>query len=167
MGAPLQALIFDSWYDAYKGVIVLVRVVQGTVRKGSKVRLIATAKDFEVISVGANAPFPRELDALSVGEVGFVVVDTWQVKPDKKAEIAVALDEIRQQFLTFPGIVSIDFAHIDNDPRRYLVVFRYTDAAAREAFVNTDDLKGAMARLRDLWDFAGTSYQAMTMRRGE
>src|SRR5260221_182646 len=52
--APLQALIFDSWYDTYKGVIVLVRVVQGTVAKGSKVRLIATGTDHEVLSVGAN-----------------------------------------------------------------------------------------------------------------
>ncbi len=97
--------------------------------------------------------------------VGFVVVDTWQVKPGKEAEIATLLDGIRQQFLIVPGIVSIDFAYIDNDPRRYLVVFRYTDAAAREAFVTTENLKAAMARLRELWDFDGTSYQAVTMRR--
>src|SRR5438552_2256019 len=59
--APLQALIFDSWYDTYKGVITLVRVKQGTVKKGSKIRLIATQKDFEVISVGAFTPHPVEL----------------------------------------------------------------------------------------------------------
>jgi GTP-binding protein LepA len=55
-GAPLQALIFDSWYDAYKGVITLVRVVSGTLKKGLKIRLLATQKDFEVLSVGAFAP---------------------------------------------------------------------------------------------------------------
>src|SRR5258706_241249 len=58
--APLQALIFDSWYDTYKGVIALVRVVQGTLKKNLKIRLLATQKDFEVISVGAFAPHPVE-----------------------------------------------------------------------------------------------------------
>ena len=52
------------------------------------------------------------------------------VKPGKEAEIASVLAEIRQRFLTVPGIVSVDFAHIDGDPGRYLVVFRYRDAAA-------------------------------------
>lgn len=98
-------------------------------------------------------------------EVGYVVVDTWRVKPGKEVEIAPVLDEARQRFLTAPGIVSIDFARIDNDPRRYLVVFRYTDAAAREAFVGTEDLKATMARLRELWDFDGTSHQAVAMHR--
>src|SRR6266540_3300748 len=48
---PLQALIFDSWYDTYKGVVTLVRVVQGTMRKGTKIRLLATQKDFDVLAV--------------------------------------------------------------------------------------------------------------------
>lgn len=100
-------------------------------------------------------------------DVGFVVVDTWRVKPGKEEEIASVLDEVRRRFLAMPGIVSIDFAHIDGDARRYLVVFRYADAAAREAFVSTDDLKATMARLGELWDFDGTSLRAVTMRRGE
>jgi quinol monooxygenase YgiN len=96
-------------------------------------------------------------------EVGFVVVDTWRVKPGKAAEIAALLAEIRQRFLTVPGIVSVDFAHIDGDPSHYLVVFRYTDMAAREAFVSTEDLQSTMARLRELWDFDGISLQAVPM----
>jgi GTP-binding protein LepA len=81
--APLQALIFDSWYDTYKGVITLVRVMQGTMRKGTKIRLFATEKDFEIISVGAFAPHPVELETLSVGEVGFVIANIKQVADTK------------------------------------------------------------------------------------
>jgi GTP-binding protein LepA len=81
--ASLQALIFDSWYDTYKGVITLVRVKQGTMKKGSKIRLLATQKDFEVVSVGAFAPHPVELDTLSVGEVGFVIANIKQVSDTK------------------------------------------------------------------------------------
>lgn len=96
-------------------------------------------------------------------EVGFVVVDTWRVKPGKEAEIAAVLTESRQRFVTVPGIVSVDFAHIDGDASRYLVVFRYADAAAREAFVSTEDLKATMTRLRELWDFDGTSHRGVSM----
>ena len=78
--APLQALIFDSWYDTYKGVITLVRVKQGTLKKSTKIRLIATQKDFEVLSVGAFTPHPVELAELSVGEVGFVIANIKEVK---------------------------------------------------------------------------------------
>ncbi|HZS38400.1 MAG TPA: translation elongation factor 4 [Polyangia bacterium] len=77
--AALQALIFDSWYDTYKGVITLVRVKQGTLRKGLKIRLLATQKDFEVLSVGAFTPHAVELEELSVGEVGFVIANIKQV----------------------------------------------------------------------------------------
>ena len=98
--APLQALMFDSWYDAYKGVILLVRVVSGTVRKGSKVRLIAAGTDYEVISVGANAPFATELDALSVGEVGFVVAN---IKTVADAKVGDTLTETDRPAPPLPG----------------------------------------------------------------
>jgi quinol monooxygenase YgiN len=103
--------------------------------------------------------------AMAEQDVGYVVVDTWRVKPGKEGEIAAVLAEVRQRFLTAPGVVSIDFAHIEGDPGRYLVVFRYRDAAAREAFVATDDLKATMTRLRELWDFDGTSHRGVPMQR--
>ncbi|MFI5289517.1 MAG: translation elongation factor 4, partial [Polyangia bacterium] len=81
--APLQALIFDSWYDTYKGVIALVRVMAGTLKKGLPIRLLATQKDFEVISVGAFAPHAVELDELCAGEVGFVIANIKQVADTK------------------------------------------------------------------------------------
>jgi GTP-binding protein LepA len=69
--APLQALIFDSWFDAYRGVIVLVRVMQGTMRKGQRIRLMSNSKSFEVESMGVLMPKPVEIGELTAGEVGF------------------------------------------------------------------------------------------------
>src|SRR5581483_11764366 len=71
--APLQALIFDSWFDPYQGVVILVRVVNGTIKPGIKIRLMGVGKDFEVLKVGAFAPFARQFDSLNPGEVGFVI----------------------------------------------------------------------------------------------
>lgn len=70
--APLQALIFDSYFDSYKGVIAHVRVKQGRIRKGMKLKMMATGKVFEVTDVGYFKPQPVDLGALDVGEVGFV-----------------------------------------------------------------------------------------------
>ncbi|HEX8710902.1 MAG TPA: translation elongation factor 4 [Terracidiphilus sp.] len=69
--APLQALIFDSWFDAYRGVIVLVRVMQGTMRKGQRIRLMSNSKSYEIDSMGVLVPKPVEIGELSAGEVGF------------------------------------------------------------------------------------------------
>ena len=70
-GAPLQALVFDSWFDAYRGVIVLVRVMQGTMRKGQRIRMMSNGKAFEVESMGVLMPKPVEIAELIAGEVGF------------------------------------------------------------------------------------------------
>ena len=70
--APLKALIFDSWYDAYRGVIVVVRVLDGTLKPGMKIRFMATAQDYEVEQLGVFTPKPVELAEIGVGEVGFI-----------------------------------------------------------------------------------------------
>jgi GTP-binding protein LepA len=70
--APLEALVFDSWYDTYRGVVTLVRVFQGQVKKGDRIRLMQVDKTFEVVTVGVMDPHPREIDALGAGEVGFL-----------------------------------------------------------------------------------------------
>ncbi len=70
---PLKALIFDSWFDAYRGVIVMIRIVDGTLRPGMKVRFMATGRDYLVDSLGVMTPKAREIDELGVGEVGFIV----------------------------------------------------------------------------------------------
>ena len=69
--APLQALIFDSWFDAYRGVIVLTRVMQGTMRKGQRIRFMSNSKAYEIESMGVLCPKPVEIGELSAGEVGF------------------------------------------------------------------------------------------------
>jgi GTP-binding protein LepA len=70
--APLKALIFDSWYDPYKGVVALVRVVDGALRKGQKLRFWATGKVYECASLGIFTPNPLAVPALEAGEVGVV-----------------------------------------------------------------------------------------------
>jgi GTP-binding protein LepA len=69
--ARLQALVFDSWFDAYRGVIVLVRVMQGTLRKGQRIRFMSNGKAFEIESMGVLMPKPVEIGELRAGEVGF------------------------------------------------------------------------------------------------
>lgn len=71
--APLRALIFDSWFDNYQGAVVLVKVVDGTVRKGSRIRLMSNGIEHEVLSLGVFTPKAEEVTSLSVGEVGALV----------------------------------------------------------------------------------------------
>ncbi|MDL2272462.1 translation elongation factor 4 [Desulfovibrio sp. OttesenSCG-928-I05] len=70
--APLKALIFDSWYDSYQGVIVLFRVMEGTVRKNDTIRLFSTGVEYEVLRLGVFSPEPMDIPSLSAGEVGFI-----------------------------------------------------------------------------------------------
>jgi len=70
--APLKALIFDSLYDSYRGVIAYIRIVEGTVKKGDKIRMMATGKEFEVNEVGIMTPKPIATQELTVGDVGFL-----------------------------------------------------------------------------------------------
>lgn len=72
---PLQALIFDSWFDAYRGVVILVRVVNGEIAPGMQIRLMHNQKDFLVQEVGAYSPHPVKLPKLRCGEVGFVIAN--------------------------------------------------------------------------------------------
>jgi GTP-binding protein LepA len=70
--APLKALLFDSWYDPYRGVVCMVRVVDGTIRTKDKIRFMASGRTYEVAELGIFNPKPAEVDQLSVGEVGFL-----------------------------------------------------------------------------------------------
>jgi GTP-binding protein LepA len=71
--APLKALLFDSWFDSYRGIVVLARVFDGRIRKGTRIKLWRTGAEFEVQEVGAYTPFASTLPELCAGEVGFVI----------------------------------------------------------------------------------------------
>ena len=77
--APLKALIFDSVFDSYRGVISSIRIVEGTVKAGDKIRMMSSGKEFEVNEVGINTPSPLAVDDLSAGDVGYIVASIKKV----------------------------------------------------------------------------------------
>jgi len=100
-GAPLKALIFDSWYDPYRGVIVLIRVIDGAIRKGMAIRLMVARQDCEVEEVGVFSPKPVIVEALGAGEVGFVFAG---IKVVADAQIGDTITEAaRPTAQPFPG----------------------------------------------------------------
>ena len=103
--APLQALIFDSWFDSYRGVIVLTRVIQGTLRKGARIRLMSNGRAFDVESMGVLTPKPVEVFELSAGEVGFFVATIKNVA-DTKIGDTVTEDD-RPAAAPLPGFEDI------------------------------------------------------------
>src|SRR6187551_2212671 len=99
--APLKALIFDSWYDAYRGVVIVVRVIDGVLRPKMKIRLMATKQDFEVDGLGVFSPKAIPVDELGVGEVGFVVAN---IKVVADAKLGDTVTEVQRPTLEpFPG----------------------------------------------------------------
>jgi GTP-binding protein LepA len=99
--APLKALIFDSWYDAYRGVIILTRVLDGVLRPGMKIKLMAKGQEYEVEQVGTFSPKPTVATELGVGEVGFVFA---AIKTVTDAQIGDTITETaRPTAEPFPG----------------------------------------------------------------
>jgi GTP-binding protein LepA len=78
--APLQALIIDSWFDSYLGVVSLVRIVNGTIRKGNKMQIMSTGRSYEVGHVGIFTPKRTPTDVLRAGEVGYVVAGIKEIQ---------------------------------------------------------------------------------------
>ncbi|MBV8632288.1 MAG: elongation factor 4 [Silvibacterium sp.] len=103
--APLQALIFDSWFDAYRGVIVLARVVHGRLRKGMKIRLMSNGKTFDVENMGVLTPKPVEIEELTAGEVGFFVANIKNVSDTKIGDTVT--DDDRPAEVALPGFQDI------------------------------------------------------------
>ena len=99
--SPLKALIFDSWYDPYRGVVIVARVLEGTLRKGTKIRLMAKGQDFEIDQIGVFSPKPVPIDDLGPGEVGFIVAN---IKTVSDAKIGDTITETnRPAAQPFPG----------------------------------------------------------------
>ena len=99
--APLKALIFDSWYDPYRGVVIVVRVIDGTIRKGMKITFMAEGQDYEAEQLGIFTPKAIPVESLGVGEVGFLVAN---VKKISDAKIGDTVTETnRRTTEPFPG----------------------------------------------------------------
>ncbi|MFN7146600.1 MAG: translation elongation factor 4, partial [Myxococcota bacterium] len=135
--APLQALIFDSWFDPYVGVIILVRVKQGTLRKGEKIKFMATATAYEALKIGVFSPEAKERPELSAGEVGYIIANvktladakvgdtvTHFLKP--AAEPLPGFKDVKP--MVFSGIFPTDSANYD-DLRESLEKLRLNDVS--------------------------------------
>ncbi|PZD93962.1 elongation factor 4 [Paenibacillus sambharensis] len=136
---PLKALIFDSHYDPYKGVIVYVRVVDGSIKAGTKIRFMATGAEFEVIEVGAFKPRMSIVDELAIGDVGFVVAG---IKNVKDTRVGDTITEAKRQApeplpgyrkinpMVFCGLYPIETQDY-NDLREALEKLELNDASLR------------------------------------
>src|SRR3954463_510050 len=133
----LQALIFDSWFDPYRGVVVLVRVFQGTLNKGDRIRLWSNGKSFEVENLGVLTPKPVEVDTLSAGEVGFLLANLKNVGDTKigdtvthedrpAIEALPGFEEIKP--MVFAGLYTVD-AHEHTALRECWEKLRLNDAS--------------------------------------
>ncbi|WP_304941330.1 translation elongation factor 4 [Turicibacter sp. TJ11] len=126
--APLQALIFDSVYDQYRGIIASIRVVNGTIKKGQIIRMMATGAEYEVVEVGVHTPHEKIVDYLSVGDVGFVTASIKDVKTVSVGDTITSVDHPAEEPLpgyrklnpmVFCGLYPIDAARY-NDLREAL-----------------------------------------------
>jgi GTP-binding protein LepA len=130
--APLKALIFDSWYDSYRGVIVLFRIIEGTIKKGTKIKFFNTGREYLVETLGVNRPVPTPINVLSVGEVGFL---TASIKTVADVQIGDTITEAaRPVEEPFPGFKEVK-------PMVFAGLYP-TDSAQYE------DLRDAMDKLR-------------------
>jgi quinol monooxygenase YgiN len=93
---------------------------------------------------------------------GYVVVDVWRAKPGMQDEVDRLLIEAAGRFRSMPGVASVDYARLEDHPDMYLVIFRYSNRAAREEFVETDELRSTMAALRQVWDLESPIYRGET-----
>ncbi|OCT17183.1 elongation factor 4 [Paenibacillus pectinilyticus] len=137
--APLKALIFDSHYDSYKGVIVYVRVVDGSIKAGSKIKMMATNKVFEVIEVGAFKPRMSSVPSLEVGDVGFIVAGIKNVGDTRVGDTVTEADRPSPDALpgyrrinpmVFCGLYPIETTDY-NDLREALQKLELNDASLR------------------------------------
>jgi GTP-binding protein LepA len=102
--APLRALLFDSWYDSYRGVMMLIRVVDGELRKGSRVKFMSTGGIYEVTEMGIFTPKAKLVDRLGVGEVGFI---SGNIKDIAQAKIGDTVTAYNANPVSLPGFEEV------------------------------------------------------------
>jgi GTP-binding protein LepA len=152
LDAPLRGLVFDSWFDQYRGVVILVHVVDGRVEPGMKVRLMASGGTYEVEQVGVFTPRPLPVESLTAGEVGFVMAGIKKISDTKIGDTLT--EEKRPAKEPLPGFKEVKpmvFAGLfPVDADQYAEFARRAGEAAAQRFVlllRTRDLGGAGVRL--------------------
>ena len=108
--APLQALIFDSWFDSYRGAVVLVRVMEGRITPHMKIRLCASNEVYEVEDLGVLTPKPIVLDELAAGDVGFIIANIKRVADARVGDTVVEADRPAPALPGFEAIKPMVFA---------------------------------------------------------
>ena len=135
--APLKALLVDSWYDAYLGVVVLVRIIDGTMKKGQRIKMMGTDAHYEIEKIGVFKPKMQDMAALGPGEVGFITAQIKQVADtrvgdtitDEKRGCAEALPGFKPaQPVVFCGLFPVDAADFE-DLRAAMGRLRLNDAS--------------------------------------
>ncbi|UYO34521.1 translation elongation factor 4 [Bacillus zhangzhouensis] len=135
--APLQALIFDSLYDAYRGVIAYIRIVEGTVKPGQKIKMMATGKEFEVLEVGVFTPKAMPTDELTVGDVGYLTAAIKNVGDTRVGDTITSAENPAKEALpgyrklnpmVYCGLYPIDTAKY-NDLREALEKLELNDSS--------------------------------------
>lgn len=120
---PLRALIFDSWFDSYQGVVILVRSIDGIVKKGDRIKFMATDRNYEVLKLGKYAPFPLSVDQLDAGEVGFLICGIKDIRDVKVGDTVTSYKMPAKEPLpgfqrikpmVFAGIFPIDATDYEN-----------------------------------------------------
>src|SRR3954468_2652485 len=136
-GNHLQALIFDSWFDPYRGVIVLTRVMQGTLRIGQKIRLLANGKVLQIENMGVLTPKPVPIEQLEAGEVGFLIANNKTISDTKIGDTITdddrpaieplpGFEELKP--MVFAGLYTVD-AHEHTALREALEKLRLNDSS--------------------------------------
>ena len=135
--APLKALIFDSVYDDYRGVVLSIRVVEGTVKPGDKIRLMNSGAEYEVVEVGVNSPKPLKRDFLMAGDVGYLTASIKDIQDTRVGDTvtnannptAKPLEGYREMNpMVYSGLYPTDNAKY-NDLREALEKLQLNDAA--------------------------------------
>lgn len=108
-----RGLIFDSWFDAYQGVVVLVRMVDGVIKKGDRIKFMSTDREYEVLRMGKYAPFPQPQEMLEAGEVGFIICGIKDIRDVKVGDtVTSAKNSAVEPLAGFQKIKPMVFAGI-------------------------------------------------------
>lgn len=130
--APLRALLFDSWYDAYLGIICLVRVFDGSLKKGMKIKFMSTNHEFEIERVGVLRPKPSQVDIIMPGEVGFFAAGIKEVSETKVGDTVTSV--VRSATQPLPGFKVVN-------PAVFCGIFPTSDQ-------NFDELRESLEKLK-------------------